>query len=279
MALNVAEVYPVGFAGDDGEGYELARALRQRARVNMEFFFRRPDRRTFTYAKPLLIKPGAAPVELSRLDTKNWTPTPRDLQELICRSVRACAEKVDLLILLDQVDVKETGVVTRSVLQTVQSIGEARPEMFIIADSRRGLREFPPVSFKMNRAELAFLTGADTAGPIDGIKSLAAALARTSAQHVFVTLAEQGIVGAARGGATEHVPSLPLRGEIDIVGAGDSGTANLACALAAGAALREALEIAMLAASLVIHQLGTTGTASPRQIEDLLVSSRQPMDL
>ena len=65
-------------------------------------------------------------------------------------------------------------------------------------------------------------------------------------------------------------PSLPIRGEIDIVGAGDSVTANLAAALAAGASPAEALELASAAASVVIHQLGTTGTASVRQIAETL---------
>ena len=58
------------------------------------------------------------------------------------------------------------------------------------------------------------------------------------------------------------MPAHPVRGEIDIVGAGDAVTANLAAALAAGASHREAMELAMAAASIVIHQLGTTGTAS-----------------
>jgi bifunctional ADP-heptose synthase (sugar kinase/adenylyltransferase) len=55
---------------------------------------------------------------------------------------------------------------------------------------------------------------------------------------------------------------LPVRGPIDIVGAGDAVTANLATALASGASLREAIELAVVASSVVIHQLGTTGTAS-----------------
>ena len=50
------------------------------------------------------------------------------------------------------------------------------------------------------------------------------------------------------------------------LGAGDAVTANLTAAFAAGATLREALELAMAAASIVIHQLGTTGTA---RVEDL----------
>ena len=63
-------------------------------------------------------------------------------------------------------------------------------------------------------------------------------------QPVFVTLAERGIIGADPHGHLEHVPAFPVRGPIDIVGAGDAVTANLVLALAAGAKLTEALELA-----------------------------------
>lgn len=44
----------------------------------------------------------------------------------------------------------------------------------------------------------------------------------------------------------------------------------MATALAAGANLPEAIELANAAASVVIHQLGTTGTASVKQIRELV---------
>ena len=87
---------------------------------------------------------------------------------------------------------------------------------------------------------------------------------------MFVTLAERGIVGALASERPEHVMAHPVRGPIDVVGAGDAVTANLASALAAGADVREAMELAMAAASLVIHQIGTTGTASVAQIAGLV---------
>jgi bifunctional ADP-heptose synthase (sugar kinase/adenylyltransferase) len=48
-------------------------------------------------------------------------------------------------------------------------------------------------------------------------------------------------------------------------------TANLSCALAAGARPAEAIELANAAASVVIHQLGTTGTASVEQLRRTLL--------
>ncbi|MEI7823202.1 MAG: PfkB family carbohydrate kinase [Verrucomicrobiota bacterium] len=91
---------------------------------------------------------------------------------------------------------------------------------------------------------------------------------------MFVTLAGEGVLGADETGATAHVPTFAIRGPIDIVGAGDSVSANLAMALAAGATICEAMEIAMAAASIVIHQVGTTGTATRADIGALMFGAR-----
>ena len=123
----------------------------------------------------------------------------------------------------------------------------------------------PPEISNANLRALAALTGAKLLD-VAHVKATAAALAHEQSRPVFITLAERGIVGADASGQADHVPAHPVHGEIDIVGAGDAVTANLTAALAAGATLREALEIAMAAASVVIHQLGTTGTASVEQI-------------
>ena len=274
VALGVQQIYPVGFAGEDGEGFELVRSLAAKPGVLMEQFIQTDLRRTFTYCKPLLVEPGKPPVELNRLDSKNWTPTPPAVQQQIGAAITALVGKVDAMILLDQVDLAETGVVTQAVLQTIAAIAREHSDLLIIADSRRSLRDFPSVCFKMNRAEFQAMTGTAEVGDVSKLKNAALDLARDRGRHVFITLAEDGIIAASPAGECDHVPALPLRGEIDIVGAGDSVTANLTAGLAAGASLQEALELAMLASSLVIHQLGTTGTASVADIQHLHESVR-----
>jgi rfaE bifunctional protein kinase chain/domain len=272
VALGVARIYPVGFAGEDGEGYELMRALRSAPRVDDTHFIQTPLRRTFTYTKPLLVSKKNPPLELNRLDIKNWTPTPPQVQVRLISALRAVARKVDAIILLDQVDVPETGVITRKLLAAVRGICRSRPRFLMLADSRRGLRGYPQLTLKMNRAELSALTGGKRFSNMALVKEAARGLSKRRGQNCFVTLAGKGLLGASPHGTVEHVPALPVRGEIDVVGAGDAVTANLTAALAAGASLREALEIANAAASIVIHQLGTTGTASPKQIRKLLYS-------
>ncbi len=272
VALGVGTILPVSFRGDDGEGYELERSLGRLPGLKLDHFLTAPDRRTFTYCKPLVIEPGKPPVELNRLDSKNWTRTPPELEARLAESLRAVAAEADAIIVLEQVDAPETGVVTRTLLGVLGEIAANRPALPILADSRQGLRGWPPVSYKMNAAELGALLGRDDGHALDEVKAAASELAVKHGRPVFVTLSERGIVAAGPGPgiAAEHVPALPLRGPIDIVGAGDSVTANLATALAAGASLREAIAIASVASSHVIHQLGTTGTAGIAEIAGLL---------
>ncbi len=269
VALGVGTIYPAALIGRDGEGYELRRALEMLPGVRLDWLIQTPERHTFTYSKPLLIHKSRPPEELNRLDIKNWTPTPHILEGELVEAVRSLAREVDAMILLDQVDIPETGVVTRRVLEAVRDAADANPNLLIIADSRRSLRGYPPVSLKMNAAELALFFNATGTLTLEEIKDKALSLSAEYGKHVFVTMSERGMLGAYRG-MVEVVPTLPIRGEIDIVGAGDSVTANLTTALSAGASLREALEIAQLAASCVIHQLGTTGTATVQQLADLL---------
>ncbi len=266
-ALGVGTIYPLGFAGEDGEGFELWEALQRRPGVRMNYFVKSAQRKTFTYCKPLVMEPGKPPLELNRLDVKNWTPTPTLLQGILIGRVEELVHTANAIIVLDQVDIPETGVVTTKILDALRKSLEPNPNLLVLADSRRGLRGFPPLIFKMNATELSAMTGRAGDFRLEEIRNAAAGLAARNRRMVFVTLSERGILGATPNGQVEHIPALPVKGEIDIVGAGDAVSANLTAAMAAGASLREALEIANAAASVVVHKLGTTGTANPGEIE------------
>lgn len=269
-ALGIGNLYPIGFAGHDAEGFELCHALQGLRGVSLKHFVRTVERRTFTYCKPLVLASAQAPVELNRLDFKNWTPTPALVQGQLIDKLLALTDSLGGLIILDQVDIPETGVVTQKILATVSDLMRKHPNLLVLADSRRGLRGFPRANLKMNATELRALTGAKDELSLAEIRDAAGELARRHGSYVLITLAERGLLGATSEGQIEHVPALPVRGEIDIVGAGDAVSANITAARLAGANLREALEIAGAAASVVIHKLGTTGTASVAEIAQLI---------
>jgi len=266
VALSIPEIHVLGFCGADAEGWLLRKALTALKGVHTDYFLESDQRKTFTYSKPLICDPGKPPTELNRLDQKNWTPTPELISSKICEGIENLSQTVDALIVMDQVDIEETGVITRQVLKHLGEIQQAFPNKLIIADSRRGLEYYPPLTFKMNADELGSWRGREKLEP-DQIKTEAKFLSQQTGQRVFVSMADQGIVGADPEGKLVHTKSLPIRSPIDIVGAGDSVTANLCAALAASATLEESLQISMKAASCVIHQLGTTGTATR---EDLM---------
>ncbi|MFO0910831.1 MAG: PfkB family carbohydrate kinase [Isosphaeraceae bacterium] len=275
-ALGVGAIIPITFLGDDGEGFELRRGLAGVPGLVLDHVLTTSERRTFTYCKPLVVAPGQAPVELNRLDSKNWSPTPERVETQLIRSLHAVLPSVDAVVVLEQVDRLNTGVTTTQVLSALGELSADRPVLPVLADSRRGLRDWPRLSFKMNAAELSALLGREDAVTLEEVTASALELAKWNARPVFVTLAERGIVATSPDGRTEHVRSLPLRGPIDVVGAGDSVTANLATALAAGATIHEAITLAAIASSVVIHQLGTTGTASVPQLADLLPLASTP---
>src|SRR5579859_5765988 len=102
-ALGISTLLPVGFAGEDGEGFELCQALERLPGVCPTHFLRTAERRTFTYCKPLVLAPNQAPSELNRLDFKNWTPTPPTVCDALCKQLRGAATQADAVIVLDQV--------------------------------------------------------------------------------------------------------------------------------------------------------------------------------
>ena len=275
VALGVGTIRCLGLRGDDGEGFELHRALAARQGVDLAGFVAVPARNTFTYTKPLLHRAGQPPEELSRLDLKNFTPTPVDAQAAVVAAMDRIAGDpagADAWMVMDQVDIPETGVVTAQVRERLGRLSAAHPNLPIVADSRRGLEGWPAAHWKMNAAELGRLTGRSLSDP-SAVVSAARSMAMSLKRPVFITLAERGMIGASAEGAVAHVPAYPVCGPIDIVGAGDSVSANLTAALAAGADLPEAMHLAMAAANCVIHQLGTTGTASVEQIRQKIFAA------
>jgi rfaE bifunctional protein kinase chain/domain len=262
VALGVGQVLPIAVIGDDGEGYELRQALQAQRVVDTEGVFAWPERRTPTYTKPMLHQPGQPARELNRLDIKNRRPLPPAAQERVLQLLDAIWPKVDALLVLDQVRELDCGVVTARVRDRLRELGDASPEKIILADSREGIDLFHSVWLKPNRTECERAAGGSS-------ESCVGALARRVGRPVFCTEGERGMtIADPRRQPLEEVrvPAYPVQGPIDVVGAGDSTSAALGCALAAGASLTEAAALGNLVASITIQQLGTTGTASPGQI-------------
>lgn len=272
-ALGVGRICAVSVIGDDGEGYELGQALRRLGVVEEQGILTAEERRTPTYSKPMLCNPGKPPRELKRLDIKNRTPLSDKIEERVLQALEQVWPRVDTLIVLDQVSEAECGVITTRVRERLAELGERAPAKFVLADSRERIGLFRSVALKAN--DLACRTAVYGPAAEPHVHQLAgSALARRTQRAVFSTRGAEGImlVDPARGPRPDGffppvwISAYPVSGPIDVVGAGDSTSAAIACAVATGAALVEAAAFGNLVASITIQQIGTTGIATPMQV-------------
>jgi rfaE bifunctional protein kinase chain/domain len=267
-ALRVGTIHAVGCIGDDGEGYELRQGLRH-TRVDDTHLLVRPDWFTPTYTKPMVLQADGSEVESNRQDTKNRGETPSAIVDGLIAELRAVVPKVQAVIVADQVEAPNEGLITDQVRDELAALAEGHPDTIFYADSRGNIARFRNLILKPNALEAARAVDPAANPPIRPEQAEAAAqsLSRRTGRPVFVTLGEDGLWVAAEGCAS-HVPGVKVTGPIDIVGAGDATTAGIVASLCAGAALDEAGRIGCLVASITIEQLGTTGTASPQQVVD-----------
>jgi bifunctional ADP-heptose synthase (sugar kinase/adenylyltransferase) len=180
--------------------------------------------------------------------------------------------RIDGIVIMEQMDRKGLGAVTPRIKKELAVLAKSNGKTVFLADSRKYIGEFREVTIKINENELADHFGKASPDGLD-VQGLAAEWAADLGQRVFVTLGANGTVAARPDGQTGHVPGIQVTGEIDIVGAGDSVSAGITCALAAGATELEAAALGNLAGSVVIQKLGTTGTASVAELADALTGA------
>ena len=253
--------------GDDGEGYELKHTL-QVTGVDTSAIVVRRDRFTPTYTKPMLREPDGMTRELERLDIKNRTPLPAEIEDEIIARLRQIVPRVHGVIVGDQVQERNCGVITDRVRDEIARLARASSTTALFAaDSRERIGLFRGVIVKPNTREATRAIYPDCETELDraGVEACGAELFRRNGKPVFLTLGAEGAIVFHEGGPT-HVPAVPVRGPIDIVGAGDSAMSGIVASLCSGATPPEAALVGNLAAAVTIQQIGTTGTASRAQI-------------
>jgi len=251
-ALGVGRIIPVTIIGDDGEGYELLQALAELPAVDTSHVIRSCERRTPTYTKPML-RAGGLVRELNRLDIKNRTPTPDVLLKRIGDRLAELWPEFDALLVLDQVSEAECGVITSDIRDFIGSGAQDSP-LFVLADSREWIGKFRNLCVKPNASEAEkWVPGGDPRMLAELVKG-----------PVLLTRGEAGITLAEVGDSEARtISAYPVSGPVDPCGAGDSCSAAIACAMAAGTSLEVAAAFGNLIASITVRQLGVTGIAPP----------------
>lgn len=264
-ALGAGAIHAVGFTGDDGEGFDLRSGL-ARLGCSTDCLAVCPDRSTPTYLKPRDAHTTGLSGEHSRYDTKNRTPTATDIERAVLRALDGLLGEVDAVVVLDQVEERNCGVLTDRVRQGLIERAHAASRVVFWADSRRAIREFSGMIIKPNQFEAVGI-GQPLPGQQVELQQLLDAAHTLRNDHgapVVITRSAEGMLVSDP--QWTLVPGVAIDSEIDPTGAGDSATAGAVLALCAGATLPEAALVGNLVASITIQQINTTGVARPDQL-------------
>ncbi|HLI66283.1 MAG TPA: D-glycero-beta-D-manno-heptose 1-phosphate adenylyltransferase [Caulobacteraceae bacterium] len=258
-----ANVALVGVVGGDATATEALGLLK--AEAGVEGFLVTDSARPTTL-KTRFVSAGQ---QLLRVDEESRAPIADDVQAELLRAIEAAAAGAGAILLSDY----GKGVVTAAVIDACHAAAAAGARL-VVDSKARALDRYGPVDvLKPNAAELAYATDLPCETDAEIEAALAAALARCQAKAILVTRAARGMSLAVRGGAVRHFRSEPPQ-VYDTSGAGDTALAALGAAFAAGASMTDAVELALLAASIVVQKAGTA-TASADELVEAEVSERQ----
>jgi D-beta-D-heptose 7-phosphate kinase/D-beta-D-heptose 1-phosphate adenosyltransferase len=279
VAMNLAglgcQAFLAGFWGSDPEQGELS-AILERAGVDCVGVV---STATPTISKTRIVGRNQ---QLLRLDIESPDePSAEDAGRLLDR-VLALVPKVHAVILSDYAK----GALAPNLCQRV--IAAARSASIpVLADPKSPdfTRYSGATTVCPNLSELSLATRI----PVKHAPEILAAGQRLAAEHnlqfLTVTMSEKGIAilrpestsssasnATSAAGAIEHYPAR-AREVFDVSGAGDTVIATLAATLAAGVPVRSAVELANLAAGIVVGKVGTVPIAAVELVSELTPSS------
>lgn len=188
--------------------------------------------------------------QLLRLDQEDAGALEGEAERILAEHVAEAVEGAGAVLVSDYAK----GAVGPQVMAAARASGAA-----VVVDPKgRSFAKYGPVALiKPNAAELAMAADRPTRTDAEVEAALAAALDACEAEALLVTRAGQGMSLLRRAdGRVRHFRTRP-REVFDVSGAGDTVLAALGVALAAGASLEEAVELALLASGVVVGKAGT----------------------
>ena len=266
VAANVAALGAacevVGYVGMDAAGAQIRRELAELdgGKVHARLV-ERADRPTTTKTRVV-----ARQQQVVRFDRERDDDLPDECAAELCEHVSAAVAACDALVLEDY----NKGVLAPSVIRTALDAAQAAGIPSVVDPKFRNFFAFRGATvFKPNAVEL----GTAMASPVRAGDDawLESARTGTGARHLLLTLGEDGMALRSEGGTSFRIPTQ-AREVYDVSGAGDTVTAFLAVALAAGATIEEAAVLANLAAGIEVGKPGVA-TVAPDELRAMLAEA------
>jgi rfaE bifunctional protein kinase chain/domain len=258
VAANVAaigaQVSLVATVGDDRRGQQL-RAEMAAAGIREEGIITVPGRPTTS--KTRVVARGQ---QLVRIDEEEDAAFDGGTEEQLLAAARRLLAEADAVLIEDY----NKGVLTPAIIAAVLETAKGRAIPSVVDPKFRNFFAYRGSSvFKPNRRELEAALGASV--DLEHADALPKTMERLDVQNLLLTLGPAGMLLVGRDGAVSRLPTV-AREVYDVSGAGDTVTAWVGTALAAGANVREAAELANYAAGI---EVGKSGVAVVTQEEVL----------
>lgn len=242
-----AAVHFLTVVGDDEAGAELRGLIRQ-AIGNDDGIVVEPRRPTTQKSRFL-----AGGQQLLRADRETAGPITEATEAALLAAVDAAIGDCGAVILSDY----GKGVLSGHVIAgIIAHAGKAGVPVVVDPKGSDYRRYRGAAVLTPNRKELAQATGLPVATDAEVAAAAGALLERCGVGAVIATRSEQGMSVIEPGRPPHHLPA-EAREVFDVSGAGDTVAAVLSAALAAGATLVEAAQLANAAAGIVVGKVGT----------------------
>jgi rfaE bifunctional protein kinase chain/domain len=243
----------VGTVGDDMDGASIRQELAV-ARLEDRFVLTIAGRPTTSKTRII-----ARSQQIVRIDDEvDALLDGPDLARLI-KAAREALADADALLLEDY----NKGALAPGLIAAVMEVARRRGIPVVVDPKYRQFFEYAGATvFKPNRRELESALGASV--DLQNRNAIPEVLTRLKVDNLLVTLGADGMLLVTKDGSSLRIPSI-AREVYDVSGAGDTVTAWLGTALAAGASLAEAAQLANYAAGVEVGKPGVA-TVTPEEV-------------
>jgi len=257
VAANVAAIGAEGrlvaVIGDDPRGDSFRSELAS-ARLTDRHMVVAPARPTTS--KTRVVARGQ---QILRIDEEVDEPIPDKTVEQVLVELERAMVDADALLIEDY----NKGTLTPPVIERAMALARRRGVPIVVDPKFRNFFAYRGATvFKPNRRELEQAMGA--ALDLDHPDALPTTLAKLNVDNLLLTLGAEGMVLVTKDGEISRIPTM-AREVYDVSGAGDTVTAWVGTALAAGASVREAARAATFAAGIEVGKAGVA-TVSPAEV-------------
>jgi rfaE bifunctional protein kinase chain/domain len=274
LARNVrslgGEVAVAGVIGRDEPGQSLRRRLVDEG-IGMGGLVEEEGRPTSTKTRVVGGSPQVVSQQIARIDRVVQTEIGAAAKEHIEAFLQREAPRAHALIISDY----ENGVINADIIAAAIPLA-AQHGLVITVDAHGDLFRFKGITVATPNQDEASATLQTALSTDDDMCRGGMELVRgMQAQGVLITRGSEGMTLVEADGCCHHLPASPLREVRDATGAGDTVSAAVTLALAAGSSLPEAAHLGNLAAGIVVRRLGAA-TTTPEQLTAEIAAQGSP---